>query len=312
MHSIFTAFCALFLAQTPDPPYRAVVVDATTSQPLPGVQVVDVAQQRSLVTDAAGRFSLSGPTAHFKLQHLGFSALEATRPAQASGVVDTLRLLPQAYILSDVIVRPTRPLVLTSVQGKGTNKHGGLILPSSQFGIYFPAAASDGPVLVQEITLQVSKVRPTAGRVRIRLVAAGAGPTPLPTAHDLLPVAATYSAGELAQLAGQPLTLDVQAYQLRMPAQGLFVLVEGLPTLPTETFIGMENLGTVVTAPDPQNPTAVTKTRMNAFPSFEWASSASDVTSYIRHGYNTTWKLRQAANVKEADNLNISLVLAAD
>lgn len=308
LNPLVTPLFFLWLATTP---YQAVVVDATTSQPLAGVHVADLVQHTSLATDAAGRFTLPGPTAHFRLHQLGYAELTTTHSAQAPGVVDTLRLLPQALLLAEVRVRPTAPLVLSSVEGKGSGRHGGLVIPGSQYGVFFQVDSLEKAVLVQQITVQLRKARPTAGRIRIRLVAPTPGPRPLPSAHDLLPVAALYTAAELAVLAGQPLTVDLSAHQLRMPKMGLFVVVEGLASLPEERFIRMENLGTVVTASNPNDPASFTKTPMQAFPSLEWATSSTSVKSYIRHGDQPTWKPRtQGSGEKKADNLAISLVLA--
>jgi len=51
----------LFCLGLATPPYQAVVGDATTSRPLAGVHVADLAQATVLTTNAAGRFSLPGP-----------------------------------------------------------------------------------------------------------------------------------------------------------------------------------------------------------------------------------------------------------
>ena len=93
-------FLTLFYPYHPPPTYQAIVVDATTSRPLASVSVVDLQGKASSTTDSQDRFSLPGPVAHFRLRDLGFAALEATRSALAPGQVNTLRLLPEAILLS--------------------------------------------------------------------------------------------------------------------------------------------------------------------------------------------------------------------
>lgn len=302
--------CSLFLQAGPS--YQAIVVDATTSRPLPGVSVLDLTHHTGLATDETGHFSLPGPVAHFRLQSLGFAVLESERPARSPGQVDTLRLLPSSILLSNVSVRPTKPQVLASVEGKGTEKHGGLVVPGSQYGVLFRPAANSAPAVVQHITIQLRPNRPTAGRVRVRLVAVEPGEKPWPSAHDLLPVAATYTAAELAS-AGEKLVVDLSANNLRLPAEGLFVLVEGLPTVPGESYVKMDAKMNIITALNPKDPSSYSVTPMRAFPSVEWATSETQVETVGRTGYNMPWQMHRVTNKpQKSENMNISLEVIAE
>lgn len=121
------------------------VVNATTSRPIADVKIINLRTQTGSASDHCGRFSLTGPTAHFRLHSLGFADLEATHAALPPGQVDTLRLLPDAILLSEVSVRPTKPVVLSSIGTKVGQLHGTMIEPGSQFGILFRPAAKYAP-----------------------------------------------------------------------------------------------------------------------------------------------------------------------
>ncbi|WP_345127083.1 hypothetical protein, partial [Hymenobacter antarcticus] len=220
----------LFYPYPPTPAYQAIVVDATTSRPLASVSVVDLRGQTSSATDQQGRFSLPGPVAHFRLRGLGFAELEATRSALAPGQVDTLRLLPEAILLSEVSVRPAKPTVLSSLGTKIGKSHGTVLVPGAQYGILFQPAANLLPAVVQQIRVRFQFNRQShslVGRVRVRLVAPERGSSATPSMHDLVPIAATYTAAELAALPDHLLVLDLSAYNIRLPATGFFVLIVG-------------------------------------------------------------------------------------
>jgi hypothetical protein len=315
-------FLTLFYPYPPPPAYQAIVVDATTSRPLASVNVVDLQGKASSATDSQGRFSLPGPVARFRLRGLGFAVLEATRSALAPGQVDTLRLLPEAILLSEVSVRPAKPVVLSSLGTKVGKPHGTVLVPGAQYGILFQPAANLLPAVVQQISVQF-RLSPQShslvGRVRVRLVAPERGSSAMPSAHDLVPIAATYTAAELAVLPNHLLVLDLSAYNIRLPATGFFVLIEGLPTNVGETYVTDKIVGNrpgsaiTITATDPQNPATFRETSSFDYPVVAWAASITDVVTVMRRDYSKPWSFRQQSrDSRKTDNPDISLTILAE
>ena len=314
-------FLALFSAPPPTNSYQAIVVDATTSRPLAGVSIMDLKGQAGAATDQQGRFSLPGPAVHFRLRSLGFADLEAIRTALAPGQVDTLRLLPEAILLSEVSVRPSKPVMLSSLGTKAAKPHGTILVPGAQYGILFQPAANLLPAVVQQISLRLGSARPpTAGRIRVRLVAPERGSSSTPSAHDLVPIAATYTAAELAALPDHVLTVDLSAYSIRLPATGFFVLIEGLATVAGEMFVTDKMVGNmnsgkmvIVTAPDPQNPATFRETPALDFPVISWTASITEIETVTRLGYSKPWTFkRRERDSKKSDNVDISLTILAE
>lgn len=314
---------ALFYNHPPTNSYQAIVVDATTSRPLASVTVVNLQSQAASTTDQQGRFTLPGPIAHFRLSSLGFASLEVTRPTLASGQVDTLRLLPEAVLLPEVSVRPSKPLVLSSLGTKVTKPHGYIVVPGTQYGILFRPAANTPPAIVQQISVRFQPNRqPIAGRIRVRLVAPERGSSTTPSAHDLVPVAATYTAAQLAALPDHLLTVDLSLYNIRMPATGFFVLIEGLPTRADETYVTMGIMGgklrgqgmpSIITASDPKNADTFHETPATDFPAVAVATSVTDVETVTRLGYSKPWTIKRVARKPEkSENVDISLTLLAE
>jgi len=314
---------ALLPVSPPAGSYQAVVVDATTSRPIIGVSITDLQTQTGATTDSQGRFGLAGPTAHFRLHSLGFADLEATRPALPAGQLDTLRLLPDTILLSEVSVRPTKPVVLSSVGTKPSKQHGTILVPGAQCGILFRPVAGMLPAVVQQISVQFKpnkQARALAGRVRVRLVTLERGSSMTPSAHDLLPIAATYTAAELDALPNHLLTIDLSSYSIRLPASGFFVLLEGLATIAGETYVTDKLVGekgkesyVVVTATDPQNPATFRETPAWDHPAVSWTSSITDVETVTRLGCSKPWRVRQPnRDSKKADNPDISLTILAE
>lgn len=314
-------FAALFSPPPQGPlPYQAIVVNATTSRPMPGVSVLDAKNPGGTATDADGRFSLPGPGAHFRIHSLGFADLDATRPALAPGQVDTLRLLPESILLSEVSVRPSKALVLSSLGTKVGKPASFLVVPGGQYGILFRSAAAALPVLVQQISVRFAPEPARLGRVRVRLVALARGSSMTPSPHDLLPVAATYSAAELAALPGHVLTIDLSTYNLRLPASGFFVLVEGLPDVASETFVtqrmagnGRKSYPVIVTAADPQNPATFRETPAFDYPAISCAPSLTEIETVTRLGYDKPWHLKEQHNPSaKNENVDVSLTLLVE
>jgi hypothetical protein len=94
--------------------------------------------------------------------------------------------------------------------------------------------------------------RPRQGRLRVRLVDVVPGPPDRPGTRDLLPSPAVFSLAQLTQARQGELVLDLTAYNLLLPAAGLAVVIECLPTDPAD-------LGVVVSsAADGRGHTTVT------------------------------------------------------
>ncbi len=313
----------LFGTPPPTDSYRAIVVNATTSQPLAGASILNLRTQGGSLADEHGRFTLPGPVAHFRVRSLGFADLEATRPALAPGQVDTLRLLPEAILLPEASVRPAKPVVLSSLGPKVSHRRGTVLVPGAQYGILFQPAANLLPAVVQHIRVRFEfnkQSQALVGRVRVRLVAPERGSSTTPSAHDLVPMAATYTAAELAALPDHVLTVDLSAYNIRLPATGFFVLLEGLATVAGESYVTDKLVGdsrpgdlVVVTASDPQNPATFRETRAFDYPALSWASSVTETQTVTRLGYSKPWTFRrQDRDAKKTDNVDISLTILAE
>ena len=313
-------FLALFSILPAAAQYQAVVVNATTSRLLAGVSITDLQTQAASATDLRGRFSLAGPTAHFRLHSLGFADLEATRPALLPGQFDTLRLLPDAILLSEVSVRPSKPVVLSSIGTKTGKPRGTMLVPGAQFGILFQPAASMLPAVVQHITVRFWPGHSTTGRIRVRLVTPERHSLMTPSAHDLVPIAATYTAAELAALPNHLLTIDLSAYSIRLPATGFFVLIEGLATIAGEVYVTDKLVSSkgkldhvVVTASDPQNPATFRETPSSDYPAVSWTPSITGVETVTRLGDRKSWTIRhQDRSSSKTDNVDISLTILTD
>ena len=259
--------------------------------------------------------------AHFRLRGLGFAVLEATRSTLAPGQVDTLRLLPEAILLSEVSVRPAKPVVLSSLGTKVGKPHGTVLVPGAQYGVLFQPAANLLPAVVQKISVRFRfslQSHSLIGRVRVRLVAPERGSSAMPSAHDLVPIAATYTAAELAVLPNHLLVLDLSAYNIRLPATGFFVLIEGLPTNAGETYVTDKIVGNrpgdaiTITATDPQNPATFRETPTFDYPVVAWAASITDVVTVTRRDYSKPWSFRQQnRDSRKTDNPDISLTILA-
>ncbi|RTQ48216.1 hypothetical protein EJV47_17460 [Hymenobacter gummosus] len=307
----FIALLSLFGA--PDA-YQAVVVDAVTRRPLAGVAVTDLHTRAGLTTDAAGRFSLPGPVAHFRLQHLGYAPAELTRTRRPAGPPDTLRLHPQTFALAGVQVQGARPVVLSGYAGKLKYLSGALLVPEYQVASRFRPDATTLGSVVQRLTVKFRDNHPTAGRVRVRLLPALlTTPFTPDLTRDLLPAELMYTAAEVAALPNQELVVELASYGIRMPQEGLCILVEGLPTLPTEQFVEINPVWTIVTATNPQDKATYRTTPANEFPAIMEATSATTVETVSRHIHGLPWRIHDVDDKhRRVENAAVSLTLLAE
>ena len=179
------------------------------------------------------------------------------------------------------------------------------------------------PAVVQQINVQFKLNKQShalVGRVRVRLVALERGSSMTPSAPDLLPTAATYTAAKLAALPNHLLAVDLSSYNIRLPATGFFVLVEGLATIAGETFVTDKSLSNkgkldhvVVTVSDPQNPATFRETRSFDYPAISWASSITEVETVMRLGYSKLWRIKQQEHHSgKTENVAVSLTILAE
>ena len=88
-------------------PYRGVVVDARTQQPVPAAAVLLVIDAgryegtQGQATDPQGRFQfdVESPLVHLRVSSPGYAPAELTRPLLSGGELDTIRLTARAQEL---------------------------------------------------------------------------------------------------------------------------------------------------------------------------------------------------------------------
>lgn len=234
---------SLLLVQTP-PTYSAVVVDATTNKPLANVSVRATGSKDGTTTDAHGIFKLGGSPTQLDFALLGYSALHLAVPAQPTSA-DTLRLLPTSYVLDAVTIRPPKVVTFSSVPKEGAEM-GRRLLPGQSVALLLerPASApADKPCMLSEVRIYLQdKVK--EGRLRVRLVdIQGSGTSARPGSNDLLPAPSVYSTEQLRAAPKGVLLVDVSQYGLLLPAEGLCVVVDCLPTDPADQDIKVTNDG---------------------------------------------------------------------
>ncbi|GAB2785112.1 hypothetical protein HNQ93_002534 [Hymenobacter luteus] len=167
--------------------------------------------------------------------------------------------------------------------------------------------------MIETITIRLRPNKPTEGRIRVRLVSVAPGASSGPGAHDLLPDAPVYTAAYLAALPTPLLTLNVADKELRLPPEGVYVLLEGLTTDPAETCVPMTKQDPtpwqIITATEPRNPATHRRTPANKFPAFVFATSLTPVTTVFRHCHHSAWLPRAGYKPGRPDNLDVSLTL---
>lgn len=242
-------------------PYSAVVVDATTNRPLENVSV-RVGAAGGVKTNSQGVFTLdAGSGQALALSHLGYAPLNYTVPA-SSPRPDTVRLLPQSYVLDAVAVRPPRAQTFSSTPATGPEISRS-VLPGQSVALLITRPAgvpADQPCVVDNVHLYLSdKVK--EGRLRIRLVNLlhEENQPDRPGQNDLLPAPVVYSTEQLRNAAHGNLVVDLSAYNLLVPTEGLCVVVDGLPTDPSTDVVSakVDSKGkiTVIVVPHVGGPT---------------------------------------------------------
>ena len=284
------------------PPYSAVVVDARTNQPLAGVVIRDLKSALTATTDNAGRFSLPQVPGQLQLNLLGYAPLQL---AQATGSPpDTLRLLPRSMVLGDVVVRPGKVTLLSTGTAKGAHLARGLS-PGQALAMFLapPAQSPAGQASVLDQIQLFLLDRPLEGRIRVRIVEAlpglSQGSPARPGPADFLPEAAVFSLAQLQALPRGQLTVDVSKYSLLMPPQGIFIVVECLPTNPADQVVAVtqapdsKHPTQIVLAPDPQNLTTAHTVPSDKYPAFEGRRVAEEEITWLRLSQKQPWRRQQ-------------------
>lgn len=235
--------------------------------------------------------------------------LPATTAPPVTGP-DTLR---SSVRLAEVKVLPKATVVLSSIGRKRSTPHGALFIPGYQYAVLLQPEAGSEAAIIETLAVRLRPNKPTEGRIRIRLVSVVPGASPAPGLHDLLPDAPVYTAAQLAALPTPLLTLNLARYELRLPPEGAYVLVEGLTTDPAETCVPMAKDDPtpwqIITATDALNPATHRRTPADKFPAFAFATSRTAVTTVFRHCHHEAWMPRSSYKPGQPDNLDVSLTL---
>jgi CarboxypepD_reg-like domain len=291
--------------------YKGVVVDAVTRRPLPSVTVHDVNHKTTLVTSADGSFQLAGPDkgpVQVRLTSIGYVPSDFTR-ALRPGQSDTLFLTPVAQQLAGVTIRPQREQSLNALGTKYSKAHGFLVIPSVNIATLIPALPNGGTGVLSKVLLQMDSKKIKEGGLRIFLFASPtANPSAVPVGPSLLPEPLIVSAATLAAAPKGLLSLDVSAYKVPMPANGIFVQVEGVASVTeNQEFVAMtgptrgKGTAMVVLASSREDVRSYTASKLNEYPLLESVETekpstwfkGSDGRGWTRHNplksgrYNT-------------------------
>ena len=275
---------------------HAIIVDATTNKALIGVTVENQKTKTTLVSDAKGHILVAAAPVQLRLNHIGYAPLEITREGTSAEQPDTLRLLPTAIVLANVVVRPTKQIRLTSVEPENREKSffgmtpGRELTPGSALAVLHRPPDTAATYRLTKLVVGIPKQHEAeAGRLRVRLVNVDSSPTPHPGPNDLLPVAAIFTAQQVNDAPNHELEIDVSAYGIRLPKEGLCIIVECLTTEPSETRIGVNQVVDghkvrveVITATDPKDQSTYKRTSVEKF---IWVSIAHSAANAV------TWRL---------------------
>ena len=267
--------------------YQGVVVDAVTHRPLPSVTVHDVNHNATLVTNAAGAFQLANvekDRVQVRLTSIGYVPSDYTR-ALRPGQNDTLFLTPVAQQLAGVTIRPQREVSLNALGPKFSKAHGYLLIPSVNIAALIPALPNTGAGVLSKIMLQMDAKNIKHGGLRILLYAAPtANPSAVPVGPSLLPEPLIVSAATLAATPKGLLSLDVSSYNVPMPANGLFVHIEGVASVADQQFVDIsaptrgKGSAMVVLASTKEDVKTYVASKLNEFPLLASAETQGNST----------------------------------
>lgn len=236
-----------------------------------------------------------------QLNFLGYAPLRIERSATLVSRPDTLRLLSESMVLGDVIVRPGKVTVLSTVPAKGTHLARGLS-PDQAIAMFLapPAQTSiDKASLIDQIHLFMLE-RPQEGRIRVRIVdvlpGLTPGSSPRPGPADLLPEAAIFSLTQLQSCPRGELIVDVSKYSLLMPPTGICVVIECLPTNPDDQVVAVtqstdgKHHTQIVLAPNPKDLTTAHTVGSEKYPVFEGRRASDGGGTWLRLDQKQLWR----------------------
>lgn len=232
----FLLLASLLLAPLP-PTATVIVVDAGTRLPLAGVTVRNLEALLSVspvITDGAGRFEHPRPGLHVQLSRLGYAPKLVNRDLKTSTVPDTVVLEPASVALGEVSVRPGKVLLLESNSTKGA-RIGRTLSPGQLVAVQLvPPAGQSCQVDMMRFILAA---KTHEGRIRVRLLnAIPGGPYghPQPGTTELLAEPILISNERLVAAKKGYVQVDLSPYNLTLPVEGVFVVLETLATNPAD------------------------------------------------------------------------------
>lgn len=319
--SLLAVFLGLVAAPaapvTKAPTYRAVVIDATSRQPLVSVTVQDLTGGTTCVTNEAGQFGLpltANGVMRFHLSSLGYAPADFSRVAGTA--FDTLRLAPATEALPGVVVRPGRQLTLTPFS---RNPHLGpsyYMIPSVQVAVHLPGLEPGQSGRINQLQLQLKPTQIRAGSLRISLRAPGADTAP--TGAELLPAPLQIPTTQLVAAPKGLLTLDLSSYNVELPATGVFVLIEGLGITSDQQYVSISSPGNghsplLVTGTDPKDPHTYQVTRLDDYPILGAAETQDAARTWTMGSNGRGWRLQQPKDGKSRNkNSIVSLIVMAN
>lgn len=317
-------------------PYRGVVVDAKTNQPVPAASVrliIDGGRYEGTqgqTTDARGRFQLNvaSPTVHLRVSSVGYAPADLTRPLLTGDALDTIRLTAQVQSLAEVTVRPQREVTLQPFSKPQEKADRGLyLIPSVDLALELPPLSEGKSGTLSQVRLQFrqSKLSMHQGGFTFRLLARP-DTTALtadekkqlgPKGKELLPTPITVTAAQIAAAPKGLLTLDLAAYNLAMPENGLFVVLTGFGVTPDQQYVSITSAkGTsalLVTGTDPKNPSTYEVTKLEEYPQLAVAITPDRSITWSRGSNGKGWRLRRPeTGTEKVGNAMIGVVVLAD
>lgn len=300
------------------------MVDATTNKPLGEVVIKDLKTLVINYSNNDGHFTVSSTPVHLQLSRIGYATLRVTREEVLLEQLDTIRLLPKAIVLEDITVRPSKQIRVTAVPVTERSKnifgvmsmHG--LLPGAKMGVLLFPPDTTTTYRLNSIIVSVPKtpgLKAKSGRLRVRLVNVEASPNLHPGQNDLLSTAVIYSAKQVSEAPNQELEVDISAFGIKMPKQGICVVAECLPTEVSEVFVSINQKGQgkklvveVITATDPKNPATYRATPAQDF-FFIGTATAKTTAVTWRTKRSGGWIKTSQSDFADAPDSNVLLDL---
>lgn len=211
----------------------------------------------------------------------------------ATAQPDTLRPIP-AQTLAEVTVRPSKTVTITPfTSGKVKALRTYSLVAGTNIAVHLPATTS-GTLATIQVQLKPTDVR--AGRLRVQLLAAPQSQVAtVPENAPLLPAPIIVSAQQMKEAPKGLLSLDVSSYNIAMPANGVFVVVEGLGSEEAPNYVAI-----TVPSKGSGSPLVVTggaagyeTSHLDEWAELELGSSESEPRTWIKGTNGKGWILRK-------------------